>query len=206
MSVFQTFKLSTELQLNTKIKSVQSDWGGEYRPFSALLVIYGISHRLICPHTHHQNGVVERKHRHIVDLGLTLLHHATLPLQFWDYVFVTVVYLINRFSYLDLFSSSSSSTQNITSYFSLNPDLSSPVSASTPSVSQIPSTNSLSAPSVPLGFSPTALNQTSSESTSPHPQSSNIVSSSESIPTAPFPLILNHQILWLIVNLCLHQL
>jgi len=33
---------------------------------------------------------------HIVDLGLTLLHHATLPLQFWDYAFTTAVYLINR--------------------------------------------------------------------------------------------------------------
>ena len=42
------------------------------------------------------NGVVERKYRQIVDLGLTLLHHATLPLQFWDYTFVTAVYLINR--------------------------------------------------------------------------------------------------------------
>ena len=82
---FQTFKLSVELQLNTKIESVQSNWGGEYKPFSALLASYGILHRLICPHTHHQNGVVERKHRHIVDLGLTLLHRATLPLQFWDY-------------------------------------------------------------------------------------------------------------------------
>ena len=138
-------------------------------------------------HEASKNGVVERKHRHIVDLGLTLLHHATLPLQFWDYVFVTVVYLINRFSYLDLFSSSSSSTQNITSYFSLNPDLSPPVSASTPSLSQIPSSNSLSAPSVPSCFSATALNQTSPESTSRHPQSSNIVLSSESIPTAPSP-------------------
>ena len=32
----------------------------------------------------------------IVDLGLTLLHHASLPLQFWDYAFTTDVYLINR--------------------------------------------------------------------------------------------------------------
>jgi len=57
-SVFHNFKSSVELQLNTKIKSVQSDWGVEYRPFSALLASYGISHGLICPHTHHQNGVV----------------------------------------------------------------------------------------------------------------------------------------------------
>ena len=93
------FSKLSSYQLNfnfTQIKSVQSDWGGEYRPFSAFLASYGISHRLICPHTHHQNGVVERKYRQIVDLGLTLLHHATLPLQFWDYTFVTAVYLINR--------------------------------------------------------------------------------------------------------------
>ena len=30
------------------------------------------------------------------DLGLTLLHYASLPLQFWDYAFTTTVYLINR--------------------------------------------------------------------------------------------------------------
>ena len=96
ISVFQAFKYMVELQLNSKIKIVQSDWGGEYRPFSTLLASFGVSHRLTCPHTHHQNGVVERKHRHIVDLGLTLLHHASLPLQFWDYAFTTIVYLINR--------------------------------------------------------------------------------------------------------------
>ena len=79
-----------------KIKSVQSDWGGEYRPFSALLASHDISHKIICPHTHHQNGVVERKHRHIVDLGLTLLYHASLPLQFWDYAFTTAICLVNR--------------------------------------------------------------------------------------------------------------
>jgi len=47
-------------------------------------------------HTHHQNGIIEQKQRHIVDLGLTLLHKAPLPLKFWDYAFTTAVYLINR--------------------------------------------------------------------------------------------------------------
>ena len=69
ISVFQNLKSMVELQLNTKNKSIQSDWKGEYKPFSRLLASFGISHRLICPHTHHQNGVVERKHIHIVDLG-----------------------------------------------------------------------------------------------------------------------------------------
>lgn len=91
-----------ELQFRFPIKSVQTDWGGEFRPFTKFLSDLGIIHRLICPHTHHQNGVVERKHRHIVDLGLTLLSHASLPLKFWDHAFLTAVYLINRLPTMSL--------------------------------------------------------------------------------------------------------
>ena len=141
-----------------------------------------------------------------VFLGYYSSHKGYKCLSSTGRIYISMDVLFNelRFLYLDLFSSSSSSTQNITSYFSLNPDLSPPISASTPSLSQIPSSNSLSAPSVPSDFSVTALNQTSSESTSTHPQSSNTVSSSESIPTAPSPT--HPQSSNLIVNLCLHQL
>jgi len=85
-----------ELQLNQKIKEVQTNWGGEFRPFTPFLKSLGIHHRIICPHTHHQNGLVKRKHRHIVDIGLTLLSQASLPLKYWDHAFHTAVYLINR--------------------------------------------------------------------------------------------------------------
>jgi len=85
-----------ELQLNQKIKEVQIDWGGEFRPFNPFLNSLGIHHRIICPHTHQKNGLVECKHRHIVDIGFTLLSQASLPLKFWDHAFNIVVYLINR--------------------------------------------------------------------------------------------------------------
>jgi hypothetical protein len=54
-----------------------------------------------CPHAHQQNEPVGRKHRHIVDrhiveVLLSLLSHATMPLKFWDEAIATVVYLINR--------------------------------------------------------------------------------------------------------------
>jgi len=62
-----------ELQLNSKIKNVHFDWSEEYWPFATILANHGISHRLICPRTHHQNGVVERKQKHVVVLNLTLL-------------------------------------------------------------------------------------------------------------------------------------
>jgi len=42
------------------------------------------------------SGLIEHKHRHIVDIGLTLLSQASLLLKFLDHAFHTVVYLINR--------------------------------------------------------------------------------------------------------------
>lgn len=96
LTQFVHFKTMVELQFNCTIKTVQSDEGGEFRPFTKYLTTLGISHRFTCPHTHHQNGIVERKHRHIVETGLALLAHSQLPLKFWDHAFVTAAYLINR--------------------------------------------------------------------------------------------------------------
>lgn len=56
----------------------------------------GIKHQVSCPHAHQQNGSAERKHRHIVEMGLTLLAHVCVPLKFWDEAFLTAVFLVNR--------------------------------------------------------------------------------------------------------------
>lgn len=56
----------------------------------------GIAHPVSCPHTHQQNGFAERKHRHIVETGLALLAHASIPMKFWDDAFLTATYLINH--------------------------------------------------------------------------------------------------------------
>jgi len=96
MPQFVCFKTMVELQFNCKIKAVQTDGGGEFRPFSKYFADIGIIHHLACPHTHHQNGIVERKHRHVVETGLTLLAQANIPLKYWDHAFVTASYLINR--------------------------------------------------------------------------------------------------------------
>jgi len=50
---------------------------------------------VICPHTHEQNGMVERRHRHIVETRLTLLGQCHAPLKYWSYAFESSVYLIN---------------------------------------------------------------------------------------------------------------
>lgn len=59
-----------------------------------LLQQLGISHRLSYRHTHQQNGSIERKHHHIVEIGLDLISLASVALHFWDDAFVTTCYLI----------------------------------------------------------------------------------------------------------------
>jgi IS30 family transposase len=79
-----------------KIVAMQTDWGGEYERLNSIFHTSGINHLVSCPHTHYQNGVAERKHRHIVEMGLALLAQASMPLKYWDQAFLTTTHLINH--------------------------------------------------------------------------------------------------------------
>jgi transposase InsO family protein len=72
---FVKFKSLVENQLSHRIKQFQSDNGGEFvsKAFSDFFDLHGIIHRRLCPHTPQQNGLAERKHRHLMEMGLSLL-------------------------------------------------------------------------------------------------------------------------------------
>lgn len=93
---FHEFQSLVERLFDRKILAVQTDWGGEYQRLNTFFNKIGISHLVSCPHAHQQNGSAERKHRHIVEVGLSLLAHASMPLKFWDEAFLAAAYLINR--------------------------------------------------------------------------------------------------------------
>lgn len=95
-SIFQEIQKLVERYFNRKILTVQSDWGGEYEKLNSFFHSIGIQHHVSLPHAHQQNGSAERKHRHIVEVGLSLLAHASMPLKYWDEAFITATYLINR--------------------------------------------------------------------------------------------------------------
>ena len=97
-SVFIKFKALVENLYSCKIKQLQTDNGGEYlsNQFKNILQENGINHRLTCPYTSQQNGIAERKHRHIQETGLTLLAKSGLAQSYWVDAFLTSVFLINR--------------------------------------------------------------------------------------------------------------
>lgn len=93
-SLLKSFQDYAETQVNCQIKAIQIDNGGEFlRSFHSNLISPGTLHRLTCPYTSQPNGNVENKHRHIVELVLTLVAQSYLPFKF---LFDTVVYLVNR--------------------------------------------------------------------------------------------------------------
>ena len=96
LSVFILFKSQIEKLLGLPIKQLQTDGGGEFKKFSSFLASNGISHPFSCPHTHAENGIAERKHRHLVETGLTLLARASIPLYYWVNAFETAAFLINH--------------------------------------------------------------------------------------------------------------
>ena len=59
-------------------------------------VDHGILHQTSCAHTSPQNGVAERKHRHVLDVARTLLFNMHVPHHFWHDVVLTACHLINR--------------------------------------------------------------------------------------------------------------
>lgn len=55
----------------------------------------GIKNLVSCPYTPQQNGLAERKHRHVVELGLSMMFHSNTPLCYWVEAFFTANFIAN---------------------------------------------------------------------------------------------------------------
>ncbi|KAJ4767670.1 Gag/pol [Rhynchospora pubera] len=92
--IFSIFKAQVENLLDCTIKTLRTDGGTEYKPITNQFP--QILHQTSCPYTPQQNGHAERKHRHIIELALANMSYASIPLKYWDEIFSSVVFLINR--------------------------------------------------------------------------------------------------------------
>ncbi|XP_019085423.1 PREDICTED: uncharacterized protein LOC109126372 [Camelina sativa] len=78
------------------VKTVCSDNGTAFMCLSSYFQQQGIVHQTSYVGTPQQNGRVERKHRHILNVARTLLFQASLPIKFWGEAVMIAAYLINR--------------------------------------------------------------------------------------------------------------
>ncbi|XP_060215361.1 uncharacterized protein LOC132642105 [Lycium barbarum] len=88
----------SELSLTLGVKCLRTDNGTEFlnEQVSSLLKDHGMLHQTSCVYTPQQNGVVERRHRTILDMARALRFQAHMPLKFWGHCVSTSVYLLNR--------------------------------------------------------------------------------------------------------------
>ena len=85
-------------QFNSTVKIVRSDNALEFDTTECQLYFasHGIVHQTSCVDTPQQNGRVERKHRHLLEMSRALRFQAHLPLRFWGDCVLTATYIINR--------------------------------------------------------------------------------------------------------------
>ena len=84
-----------ERQYNKCVKMVRSDNGTEFMCLKHYFIQQGILHQTSCVGTPQQNGRVERKHRHILNVARSLRFQGNLPIKFWGECVLTAGYLIN---------------------------------------------------------------------------------------------------------------
>ena len=62
----------------------------------SFLLDNGLLHQSSCVNTPQQNGVSERKNRHLLEVARSLLFTSNVPKCFWGDAILTACYLINR--------------------------------------------------------------------------------------------------------------
>ena len=69
-SKFKEFKSAAEAETGEHIQSLRTDNGGEYTSdeFFKFLQSHRISHQFTCANTPQQNGIAERKNRHLTEI------------------------------------------------------------------------------------------------------------------------------------------
>ncbi len=95
---FLNFKAMVEKEKGVSIKCLRSDGGGKYfsNEFIEYLKEHGIQRKYLCGYSPQQNGIAEKKNRHIVEITHAMLNEKNFPNYFWAEAVAIIVYIMNR--------------------------------------------------------------------------------------------------------------
>lgn len=96
--VLKDFLLMINTQFGMKVKVLRSDNGIEFMNTKCreLFSLLAIVHQSSCAYTPQQNGVVERKHMHILNTARALKFQGNIPTSYWGHCVKAAIYLINK--------------------------------------------------------------------------------------------------------------
>ncbi|KAK3015718.1 hypothetical protein RJ639_005918 [Escallonia herrerae] len=95
---FSAFCAVIKTQFDVHVHILRSDNAKEYMlgSFQNYMNQHGILHQSSCANTPAQNGVAERKNRHLLETARALLFQMKVPKPFWADAISTACFLINR--------------------------------------------------------------------------------------------------------------
>jgi transposase InsO family protein len=94
--IIKDFCSMVQTQFHKQVKILRSDNGHEFTCLHRFYAEKGMLHQTSCVDTPQQNGRVERKHQHLLNVARALRFQANLPLSFWGDCVLTAAYVINR--------------------------------------------------------------------------------------------------------------
>ncbi|KAL2941800.1 Retrovirus-related Pol polyprotein from transposon TNT 1-94 [Bienertia sinuspersici] len=96
--IFENFHSYVVTQFNFTIHTIRTDNAQEFKegPMKLFCLNKGILQQRSCSNTPQQNGVVERKHRHLLEVSRALFFQSKVPKHFWGECVLTATHIINR--------------------------------------------------------------------------------------------------------------
>lgn len=82
LPILKAFTVMVKTHFHSSVQTFRSDNAFELGSIAAsfsFLNEHGILHQTTIPHTPQQNGVVERKHKHLLEVSRALLFQSNLP-------------------------------------------------------------------------------------------------------------------------------
>jgi len=85
MSIIKSFTSMAKTQFDSTVKVIRTNNALELSKSHEAINFFansGIIHQTSCTQTPQQNGVVERKHKHLLEVSRALLFQTSLPIRY----------------------------------------------------------------------------------------------------------------------------